>query len=82
MAKKLDKCGVFGVTYSEFGTYAFANRSEWEQKGKDIVEELKESCLQKFKSSEEEDELVDEEASFRQGNFDAGMVASRPALAA
>jgi hypothetical protein len=37
LAKKLADCGVFGVASDEYLNYAMANRSEWQQKGKDIV---------------------------------------------
>jgi class 3 adenylate cyclase len=38
LAKKLENCGVFGVSSDECLNYAQANRAEWERKGKDIVE--------------------------------------------
>jgi len=41
LASKLNECGVFGVSSDEFLTYAQANREEWERKGKDIVEDMK-----------------------------------------
>lgn len=37
LAKKLDECGVFGVSHDEYLGYAQANRAEWEREGKDIV---------------------------------------------
>ena len=37
LAKKLENCGVFGVSSDECLNYALANREEWEAKGKDIV---------------------------------------------
>ena len=40
LAKKLDECGVFGVSSHEYLSYAETNRREWHQKGKSIVEEL------------------------------------------
>jgi hypothetical protein len=43
LAKKLEECGVFGVSSHEYLNYAEQNRKEWELKGKEIVEELKES---------------------------------------
>jgi hypothetical protein len=39
LAKKLEVCGVFGVSSAEYLNYALANRQEWEQKGHDIVKE-------------------------------------------
>lgn len=40
LAKKLDECGVFGVSSHEYLSYAETNRREWERKGREIVEEL------------------------------------------
>ena len=37
LAKKLEECGVFGVSSDEYLDYAIANRNEWERKGHDIV---------------------------------------------
>ena len=38
LAKKLDSCGVFGVSSDEYLSYAVSNRNEWESKGQKIVE--------------------------------------------
>lgn len=40
LAKKLDDCGVFGVSSDEYLNYALENRREWELKGEDIVAEM------------------------------------------
>ena len=40
LAKKLDSCGVFGVTSDENLNYARKNRQEWHAKGKQIVAEM------------------------------------------
>jgi hypothetical protein len=40
LAKKLKDCGVFGVSSDEYLQYAQNNRREWEEKGKEVVEEL------------------------------------------
>ena len=37
LAKKLEECGVFGVSSDEYLAYATANRREWELKGRDVV---------------------------------------------
>lgn len=42
LARKLEECGVFGVTSDECLNYALENRKEWEMKGKEIVEEMTE----------------------------------------
>jgi 3'5'-cyclic nucleotide phosphodiesterase len=42
LAKKLEDCNVFGVSSHEYLSYAQQNRSEWELKGKQIVEEYAE----------------------------------------
>lgn len=47
LAKKLKECGVFGVSSDEYLNYAEQNRKEWESKGKQIVEELKEMVANK-----------------------------------
>ena len=41
LAKKLKQCGVFGVSSDEYLNYALENRREWSNKGKGIVEEMK-----------------------------------------
>jgi hypothetical protein len=46
LAKKLDTCGVFGVTSDEFLMYAMANRKEWELKGEQLVQDY----LEKYSS--------------------------------
>lgn len=38
LAKKLENCGVFGVSSDECLQYAQANRQEWELKGEQIVQ--------------------------------------------
>ena len=40
LAKKLESCGVFGVSSDEYLSYAMENRKEWEQRGRQIVKEL------------------------------------------
>jgi hypothetical protein len=47
LAKKLEDCGVFGVSSDECLNYATANRREWELKGKELVE----SYLAAFKEA-------------------------------
>ena len=42
LAKKLEECGVFGVSSDECLNYALENRKEWESRGRDIVKSLKE----------------------------------------
>ncbi len=37
LAKKLETCGVFGVSSDEYLSYALENRREWELKGEEIV---------------------------------------------
>lgn len=39
LAKKLETCGVFGVSSHEYLGYAEANRIEWELRGEEIVQE-------------------------------------------
>ena len=41
LAKKLKDCGVFGVSSDEYLDYAKANRSEWETRGKEMLQQYK-----------------------------------------
>jgi hypothetical protein len=47
-AEKLDKCGVFGVSYHEAVNYAKGNKAEWEEKGEEIVAEMLADVEKKF----------------------------------
>ena len=38
LAKKLESCGVFGVSSHEYLNYAKANREEWVREGEQIVQ--------------------------------------------
>jgi class 3 adenylate cyclase len=40
LARKLETCGVFGVSSEEYLNYALENRHEWELKGHEIVQNL------------------------------------------
>jgi 3'5'-cyclic nucleotide phosphodiesterase len=40
LAKKLKECNVFGVSSEEYLNYALLNRSEWHEKGMDLVQEM------------------------------------------
>jgi hypothetical protein len=41
LAKKLESCGMFGVSSDEYlSYYALGNRKEWEEKGEIIVAEM------------------------------------------
>jgi hypothetical protein len=40
LAKKLDNCGVFGVSSDEYLNYAMKNRDEWEERGEACVAEM------------------------------------------
>ena len=48
LAKKLETCGVFGVSSSEYLGYAEANREEWLKKGEELVQVY----LERFKLRE------------------------------
>lgn len=52
LANKLKACGVFGVTYDEFHTYAHENREEWKQKGQHIVLQWAKECADKYAKEE------------------------------
>jgi 3'5'-cyclic nucleotide phosphodiesterase len=40
LAKKLKDCGVFGVASDEYLNYAVRNRKEWEDRGREVVDEM------------------------------------------
>lgn len=40
LAKKLDDCGVFGVSSDEYFNYAVANSKEWEARGEEVVAKM------------------------------------------
>jgi 3'5'-cyclic nucleotide phosphodiesterase len=44
LAKKLKECGVFGVSSDENLIYAMQNRSEWEQKGRELVKLMRQNA--------------------------------------
>ena len=48
LAKKLENCGVFGVSSLEYLNYAQSNRDEWAREGEAIVKEYlaKYACSQ------------------------------------
>ena len=40
LANKLKECGVFGVSSDEYLNYAIQNRTEWEERGAEMVATL------------------------------------------
>ena len=50
LAKKLKECNVFGVSSDEYLNYALQNRAEWEDRGKDIVDEMKHEMIRSHRS--------------------------------
>ncbi|CAB9501130.1 Receptor-type guanylate cyclase gcy [Seminavis robusta] len=40
LAKKLNDCGVFGVSSTEYLDFALKNRAEWEVKGREVVSSM------------------------------------------
>jgi len=46
LAKKLEECGVFGVSSDECLNYALENRKEWESRGRDLVASMKERYVE------------------------------------
>jgi hypothetical protein len=40
LAKKLQGCGVFGVSSDEYLSYAIQNRKEWEERGEEMVKAM------------------------------------------
>eukprot|EP00980_Cylindrotheca_fusiformis_P005498 scaffold1170_cov122-Cylindrotheca_fusiformis.AAC.6 len=47
LAKKLDSCGVFGVSSYEYLSYAISNRAEWTREGEKLVQQY----LAKYEAS-------------------------------
>eukprot|EP00980_Cylindrotheca_fusiformis_P020400 scaffold7425_cov66-Cylindrotheca_fusiformis.AAC.1 len=45
LARKLQSCGVFGVSSDEYLNYAMANREEWVREGESLVQKF----VEKFK---------------------------------
>ena len=54
LAKKLDTCGVFGVSSHEYLSYAESNREEWVQKGRDLVGQYLAACEEKYPGQEKD----------------------------
>jgi hypothetical protein len=52
LAQKLNDCGVFGVSYYEYLSYAQDNRAQWERKGQSIVDTLRAKMEKKYESVE------------------------------
>eukprot|EP00980_Cylindrotheca_fusiformis_P021046 scaffold8060_cov110-Cylindrotheca_fusiformis.AAC.4 len=50
LAKKLDSCGVFGVSSHEYLSYATSNREEWVRKGEKLVQQYVEKYEETNKS--------------------------------
>eukprot|EP00980_Cylindrotheca_fusiformis_P000038 scaffold14_cov130-Cylindrotheca_fusiformis.AAC.8 len=55
LAKKLQSCGVFGVSSDEYLNYAVANRDEWVRKGESLVKEY----LEKYQRQQDQDGASD-----------------------
>jgi len=53
LAKKLEECGVFGVSSDECLNYALENRKEWESRGRDLVKTMMERYEENLKDREE-----------------------------
>jgi hypothetical protein len=46
LAKKLEECGVFGVSSEEYLNYALRNRQKWSDKGQQIVGDMMQKLSQ------------------------------------
>lgn len=60
LAKKLKNCGVFGVSSDEYLNYAQKNRTEWENKGQEIVEKMVEKYKTQYDNMKPEEKSVHE----------------------
>jgi hypothetical protein len=71
LAKKLNSCGVFGVSSDEYLTYALQNRREWEIKGESVVKAMEERAIEEDEKARRHAahtmESVEEEASTGSG---------------
>lgn len=47
LAKRLDKCGVFGVSSQECLNNALTNLTEWKERGREVVQEFKKNLPQR-----------------------------------
>ena len=56
LAKKLDRCGVFGVSHLEFLHHAQENKKEWIKKGEAITASLLARCQAKYGPKPADDE--------------------------
>jgi hypothetical protein len=61
LAKKLKECGVFGVSCDEYLNYAVTNRKEWEERGEEVVAEMKEKYANLLPVAEKEIHPIEEE---------------------
>ncbi|KAL3939740.1 MAG: hypothetical protein SGBAC_005584 [Bacillariaceae sp.] len=55
LAKKLDSCGVFGVSSDEYMNYAKANRDEWVREGEETVQDFLRKFEEKIKTKSVDD---------------------------
>merc|ERR1712194_40444 len=51
LAKKLDNCGVFGVSSHEYLNYAQSNREQWVREGEEVVRQFIENYNNRTKDS-------------------------------
>ena len=73
LAKKLDNCGVFGVSSHEYLGYAKANRDEWVKRGEQLVQEYLQSWEDMKNKREEGMPMMDEpNSSFDESDKDLG----------
>ena len=62
LAKKLKECDVFGVSSDEYLNYAEQNRTEWKERGQDVVAALVEESEREYTKSQERVEVSEEKA--------------------
>lgn len=56
LARKLETCGIFGVSSDEYLQYATNNRTEWVEKGEAIVQGYLASVGRKSKSDDKKEQ--------------------------
>jgi hypothetical protein len=64
LAKKLEQCGVFGVSHHEFLHNAQENKNEWVKKGEEVTAKMLALCQAKYGSTkvQKEEEAILEQS--------------------
>jgi hypothetical protein len=75
LARKLETCGVFGVSSEEYLNYALANRHEWERRGYEIVEQMREKwCHSRDAVDTAQTKITQHAAGLIEGSCNRGSI--------